>query len=83
MGWIIAICAVQAHRPWARPVATVLFAAGLVTALTALLTRDTSGDVGLAPLLGGIGLLPSLAGVVAVVALWERPGSARGRRGQS
>ena len=44
---------------------------GLGVALAALLTRDTSGDVGLAPLLGVIGLLPSTAGVAAVVLLWQ------------
>jgi hypothetical protein len=77
LGWIGAIWAVRTRRPWARPVATVLFALGAGTALTTLLTRDTSGEVGLAPLLGWIGMLPSVAGLVTVVLLWRHPPRSR------
>jgi hypothetical protein len=49
-----------------------VFAAGTSLALTALLVKDTSGEVGLAPVLGLIGLLPCVAGLAAVVLLWRR-----------
>jgi hypothetical protein len=42
-------------------------------ALFDLLVRDTSGDTGLPPLLGCVGLLPCLAGLLAVMRLWKRP----------
>ena len=41
-------------------------------ALTDLLIKDTSGDTGLAPMLGWIGILPCSAGLVAVALLWKR-----------
>jgi hypothetical protein len=72
-GWVATIRAVRTGRSWARWEAVAMLGAGVAVALTALLTRDTSGDVGLAPLLGVIGLLPPLAGVVAVVLLWRAP----------
>jgi hypothetical protein len=80
--WLGSIWAVRSGRPWARWAATTALVAGTTVALSALLTKDTSGEVGLAPLLGVIGLLPSLAGVVAVVLLWRPPGHRpeRGRR---
>ncbi|WP_196803921.1 hypothetical protein [Marmoricola sp. URHB0036] len=77
MGWVVSIWAVRAGTSWARWVSTVLLAAGAALALTALLVKDTSGEVGLTPLLGWIGLLPSVAGVVAVSLLW-RASAARG-----
>jgi hypothetical protein len=57
-----------AHEPSRRPAQPRLHA------LSALLVKDTSGDTGLAPLLGSIGVLPCIAGVVAVAMLW-RPSS--------
>jgi hypothetical protein len=73
LGWVLSIWAVRAHKTWARPTATVLFLAGTGLALAAALTKDSSGAVGLAPLLGWIGMLPSLAGLVAVAMLWASP----------
>jgi len=73
-GWVGSIRAVRVGRPWARWLALALFLAGSAVAFAALLTRDTSGDVGLAPQLGLVGVLPSLAGVVAVVRLFRAPG---------
>ena len=63
---------VSTGRAWGRLVATIAFAAGTTVALSALLTKDTSGEVGLAPLLGWIGLLPCVAGLITVVRLWRR-----------
>lgn len=71
-GWITTIAVVRRGRRWAAPVATGLFVVGALAALAAALTPDTSGEVGLAPSLGAIGLLPVLAGAVAVALLWRR-----------
>ena len=69
--WLGMIWAVRAGKRWARWVATVIFAAATIVALTDLLIKDTSGDTGLPPLLGWIGMLPCLAGLLAVVLLWR------------
>jgi hypothetical protein len=70
--WVAAIWAVTTGKRWARGAATTMFALGTGIAVFDLLVRDTSGDTGLPPLLGWIGLLPCLAGLVAVVLLWRR-----------
>ena len=70
--WIATIWAVRAGKGWARWAATAVFAAGTSLALTTLLVKDTSGEVGLAPVLGLVGLLPCVAGLLAVALLWRR-----------
>ena len=72
-GWLGSIWAVRVGKPWARWLAMALLLAGTAVAVAALMTRDTSGDVGLAPQLGLVGLLPSLAGAVAVARLLRAP----------
>jgi cytochrome bd-type quinol oxidase subunit 2 len=72
VSWIATIWAVRAGKGWACWAATVVFAAGTSLALTTLLVKDTSGEVGLAPVLGLIGLLPCVAGLLAVAMLWRR-----------
>lgn len=69
--WLVLARATRRGRPWARRAAPVLLLAGGGVALFNLLVRDTSGDTGLPPLLGLTGLLPVVAGVVAVVLLWR------------
>jgi hypothetical protein len=69
--WCLTIWALKSSKRWA---ASAMFAVGTSVALSALLVKDTSGDTGLAPLLGSIGVLPCIAGVVAVAMLW-RPSS--------
>lgn len=76
IGWLSVIWAVRAGRRWARLGATLLFTVGFAIALTDLTIRDTSGDTGLPPLFGWAGMLPSLAGVVAVAVLWRSRPSA-------
>ncbi|MCT2546657.1 MULTISPECIES: hypothetical protein [Streptomyces] len=49
---------------------------GTGVGLTGLLAKDTSGATGLSSALGWAGMIPCLAGVVAVALLWRRP---RGR----
>lgn len=70
--WLWTIRAVKAGKRWPRATATVIFALGTAVALTGLLIRDTSGGTGLPLLLGLVGMLPCLAGLVAVTLLWTR-----------
>jgi hypothetical protein len=70
--WVGSIWALASGRTWARGVATVVFVLAAGVALTDLLIKDTSGDTGLPPLLGWVGVAPSLAGLVAVTLLWRR-----------
>ncbi len=73
--WWWTAWAVRKRKRYARTVATTAFLLGGALALTNLLIKDTSGDTGLPALLGWAGMLPSAAGLVAVVLLWK------GRRG--
>ena len=70
--WLATIRAVKAGKRRARGAATAMFALGTGIALTDLLIKDTSGDTGLPPLLGWAGMLPCLAGLLAVTLLWRR-----------
>ena len=69
--WLWTIWAVTTRKRWTREAATAIFVVGTSVALTAWLTKDTSGEVGLAPLLGWIGVLPSGAGAFAIAMLWR------------
>lgn len=75
--WLWTIRAVRAGKRWVRWVAPPLFLIASSIALFNLLIRDTSGDTGIAPPIGAIGLLPCVAGLIAVVLLWRR---SHGRR---
>lgn len=72
VSWISTARAVNAGKRWARGAATVMLVLGTGIALFDLLVKDTSGDTGLPLLLGWIGMLPSLAGFLAVTLLWMR-----------
>lgn len=74
LSWLFAIWATSKGRRWARWFAATMFAAGTSIALFNLLVEDTSGDTGLPPLHGWVGLLPSLAGLAAVIMLRRAPG---------
>ena len=74
IGWLWSIRIVTERKRWARWAATAMFVLGTCVAVIDLLIKDNSGDIGLAPMLGWIGMLPSLAGLVAVGLLW-RPSS--------
>ncbi len=76
--WLGAIWAVRAGKRWARGAATAMFALGTGVALFDLLIKDTSGETGLPPLLGWAGMLPCLAGLLAVALLWRKRSSALG-----
>ena len=72
VGWLGTIWAVKAGKRWVRAGATAMFALATSLALFDLLVKDTSGDTGLLPLLGWVGMLPCLAGLVAVAFLWRK-----------
>lgn len=69
-GWITAIVATRAGKRWATWLATAMLVVGTSIGTFDLLVRDTSGDTGLPPAVGWLGLLPSAAGLLAVVLLW-------------
>ena len=71
-GWLWSIWIVVTTKRWASWAATAMFALGASVAIADLLIKDKSGDIGLAPMLGWVGVLPSVAGLVAVVLLWRR-----------
>ncbi|MFZ3555039.1 hypothetical protein [Streptomyces sp. BH055] len=73
LAWLTTAWAVKTAKRWACPAATVLFMLGAGIGLVGLLAKDTSGATGLPPELGWAGMLPCLAGVVAVILLWRRP----------
>ncbi len=73
--WFGTIWAVKAGKRWARVVATLMLALAASIGLFNLLVKDTSGDTGLPPLFGWVGMLPCLAGLLAVTLLWRRVGS--------
>lgn len=79
LGWTGSIWAVTARKRWSPPLVSSMFVLGLCVAASGLLIKDTSGQVGLAPLLGWIGMLPCLAGAVAAVAVWRRTPTAGSR----
>jgi len=73
VGWLWTVRSVKTSSRWVRAAATAMFALGTSVALIDLLIRDTSGDTGLSPLLGWVGILPCLPGLLAVTLLWRRP----------
>ncbi|TMR89763.1 hypothetical protein [Nonomuraea basaltis] len=74
LGWLGVMWAVRAGKSWASWLAAGLLAIAACFAVAALTIRDTSGDVGLAPLLSWLQVLPCLAGLAAVALLWRRAG---------
>lgn len=80
LAWLGTLWAVLARQGWARWLALGLLAASLLLALVGLTTLDTSGDVGLAPVIGWLQLVPCLAGAAVVFALWRRSAASPTRR---
>ncbi len=67
LGWMGTIRAARAGKRWTFPLAIGLLGIALCVAIAALTVRDTSGDVGPAPLLGWLLVLPCVPGLAAVV----------------
>lgn len=74
LGWFGTVWAVRAGKGWDHWLATAMFAIAVCLAGAAVTVQDTSGDVGLAPLLGWLQVLPCVPGLAAVVLLWRRAG---------
>ena len=72
-GWTWTIWAVTRPLRWAPSAATAMFVLGITVSSTALLVKDTSGEPGLAPLFGWLGLLPCAPGLLAVLMLRRPP----------
>lgn len=70
--WLCVIWAVIARKRWARAAATSAFAAGALLALMNLTLGGGQYSVILPTGYGVLTLLPSLAGLAAVVSLWRR-----------
>ncbi len=70
VGWLWTVRAVHRRNRWVRPVATALFMFGSGLAV-AHLTVAEYGQTILPTSFGLASLLPSLAGLVAVVLLWQ------------
>ncbi|KRF20649.1 hypothetical protein ASG90_18965 [Nocardioides sp. Soil797] len=70
VGWGVSIWAtLRASRPklWV----SLMGGLGIALFLTAALTPEESGDVGLAPAYGGLLVLPCIAGIAAVTLVWK------------
>ncbi|SNT54043.1 hypothetical protein SAMN05443665_104127 [Actinomadura meyerae] len=72
LGWLGTMWAVRGRRAWAPWAASGVWLAAACLALTGLTVKDTSGEVGLAPPLAWLQVLPCVPGLVAVVLLWRR-----------
>jgi hypothetical protein len=49
-----------------------MYAGAVLTVVATILPYAASGDPGLPPSLGWVGVLPCMAGLLAVIALWRR-----------
>ncbi|MGW1060614.1 hypothetical protein [Micromonospora rubida] len=79
-GWLVTMWATRRGNRWARWLAAALCTAAIVIALFNGLVRDTSGDTGLPPQLGWLGVVPCLVGILAVALMWVPDGDARRTR---
>jgi hypothetical protein len=75
VSWLVTIWAIRHYRRWARPVATGLFLLATGLAVVNLTASEYGNQPVLPRWLGLVGLLPCLAGLVAVVLLWRGTGS--------
>ena len=73
--WCFVLWLVRRRRAWAYPLAIIFFLVGTSFGLFNLLIRDTSGDTALPEAIGEMGLLPSVAGLVAIVLMWKHADS--------
>lgn len=75
--WATTLWLASRESRWARWSAIAFFVVGSSISAYALLVRDTSGDTGIPPFVGGIGMVPCVIGLLAV-ALMFRPVDKRG-----
>lgn len=73
VGWVATLLLVRTgRRRIAAWIGAFLCAAGILIALIGLVTPDTSGAIGLAPVFGWSLLAPCVLGAIAVVAMFRR-----------
>lgn len=72
LGWGLSIWATATRRSWDRWATSATFVVWSVLALVGLLAKDTSGDVGLVPLLAWLQVVPLLPAALAVALTWRR-----------
>ncbi|MEU3271396.1 hypothetical protein ABZ639_11150 [Saccharomonospora sp. NPDC006951] len=72
LSWLLLIRAAHKGKRWARITATLVFLAATCLAVTNLVVTEY-GEPLLPPVIGIAGLLPCVAGLVAVGFLWARP----------
>ncbi|GLY70087.1 hypothetical protein [Amycolatopsis taiwanensis] len=70
-GWLLAIAGVRRHARWARAVSTIMFVLGAIIALTDLTLGGAEYSVIVPTLHGTLGMLPTVAGLAAIVLLWR------------
>jgi hypothetical protein len=78
--WVVSMILARTSPRAARWVSTTALVVGTALALFDASIRDTSGDTGLPLSVGLLGLLPSVAGLAAVVLIWRRARGARAAR---
>lgn len=71
LAWLWAVRQTRRRSRTVHLAADGLFVLGLSSGLINLLTKDSTGYTALSPLLGIVGLLPSVAGLAVVVLLWR------------
>lgn len=76
--WLLTIWAVNAQKRWARVVAVIGFALGLLVALINLSIGGDRYDVVVPYAYGTLTLLPCVAGIAAMVAIWRKRTGPRG-----
>ncbi|MEU6859627.1 hypothetical protein AB0B28_12240 [Glycomyces sp. NPDC046736] len=70
--WAVSLWAVAKGRRWTRGLVTSAFAVGTLVALTCASLSGDQYDQVLPPVYSALVLLPSLAGLAAVVLVWRR-----------
>lgn len=71
VGWTVSLWLAHRTPRWAPVPSSLLWVVATTLAVYALTAVDTSGDTGLPALLGWSGVLPCVAGLVAVVQQWR------------
>lgn len=71
VAWLWTIWAVRRQKRWTRPVATMLFLVASGLALVNLVVEEYGHTI-LPTVFGVVGVLPCVAGLVAVLLLWRR-----------
>ncbi|MEO9329469.1 hypothetical protein [Gordonia aurantiaca] len=69
--WLTSAWLVRRGTRHARIVVSPTFGAAVLVTATLVFIRDTSGEVGLAPAVGWMQLVPCVVGLIAVTLLWR------------